>query len=81
MINCAGTALAADAGRIPDMFYISPYTVTQQPVFHTIAVTYGNFIEALFYLVILTAASYLTGKILSETLIRRGYADDRSGTE
>lgn len=41
----------------PDMFYISPYTMTYQPLFHEIALNYGKIIEIIVYMISLTAVS------------------------
>ena len=71
VINSIGTA-AAGSGPIPDMFYISPYIVTQQPVFHDIAVRFGNTVEIMVYMTAVAVLSYGTGKYISLGMERRG---------
>ncbi len=69
IINLAGFLLSAGTDR-PDMFYISPFTHTGQPVFRQIEQTFGRAAEIIFYLAALSAASCLIHKaflLLQET--------------
>ncbi len=59
LINVLAKILINDPVREPDMFYISPFYSTTQPVFRTIADRFGTVPEIMIYLLCLTLAAYL----------------------
>ena len=58
IINVMSHQLLHDIRLEPDMFYITPYYPSTQPVFHEIAVQYGIFTEIVLYLVSIIFVSY-----------------------
>ncbi len=59
IVNTTGHLIFNDIHREPNMFYISPFYPTTQPVFNTIANKFGIFVEVIVYLGIITLVSYL----------------------
>ena len=59
VINVISHSIFNDIHRESNMFYITPYYATTQPVFNTIANKYGILFEIVFYLGIISLASYL----------------------
>ena len=59
VINVISHNIFHDIHRESNMFYISPYYPTTQPVFNMIANKYGILIEVIFYLGIISLVSYL----------------------
>lgn len=66
---CCLTALAVNAAAGPasdaDMFYISPYHPSSQPVFHRISLIIGIFPGILLYLASVAAGAFLIHRIIS----------------
>lgn len=58
-INVLSHQFLNDIHREPDMFYITPYYPTTQPVFHDIAVNYGTGVEIVIYLSSIILCGYL----------------------
>ena len=59
IINVTGHLVLHDIHREPDMFYITPYYPSTQPVFNTIALKFGIPAEIVFYLTVIALFSYL----------------------
>lgn len=59
VINIISHSILHDIHRESNMFYITPYYATTQPVFNTIANKYGILFEIVFYLGIISLVSYL----------------------
>ncbi|MBQ1817119.1 MAG: YwaF family protein [Clostridia bacterium] len=57
-INVAFHALLGDISREPNMFNITPYYPTTQPVFHEIAVKLGVIPEIIIYLAVIILVSF-----------------------
>jgi hypothetical protein len=64
-------AVTAKGSVLPDMFYISPYTTSFQPVFRDIAKALGRMPQIVIYLVTLSLAACAVWKMRG-----RGHADD-----
>ena len=64
VINVIGHLCLHDIHREPDMFYITPYYASTQPVFHEIAIRYGIAVEIAVYLLAIILFSYLLYRIL-----------------
>lgn len=59
IINVISHSILHDIHRESNMFYITPYYATTQPVFNTIANKCGILFEIIFYLGIISLTSYL----------------------
>ena len=59
VINIVSHQIFHDIHVEPDMFYITPYYPTTQPVFNTIALRFGIFTEIIIYLGLIILSSYL----------------------
>ena len=68
LINIICHQIFHDIHVEPDMFYITPYYPTTQPIFNTIAVRFGIFTEVIIYLGIIIAASYLIYRLLCKKI-------------
>ena len=68
VINVLARVIIRDPSREPDMFYISPFYPTTQPVFSQIAGRFGTVPEIIIYLLCLVLAAYLL-YLLEEKLI------------
>lgn len=68
LINIISHQIFHDIHVEPDMFYITPYYPTTQPIFNTIAVRFGIFTEVIIYLGIIIAASYLIYRLLCKKI-------------
>ena len=66
IINVISHHILHDIHREPDMFYITPYYPTTQPVFHTIAIRYGIFTEVIIYLGSIILFSYLIYRLIQK---------------
>ena len=64
VINVIAHLCLHDIHREPDMFYITPYYASTQPVFHEIAIRYGIAVEIAVYLLAIILFSYLLYRIL-----------------
>ena len=69
MINVLSHFIFHDIRREPDMFYITPYYPTTQPVFHEIAVRYGILTEIIIYLSSIIFISWIIFMIEKKTLL------------
>ena len=67
MIDCV-INISAGPTADADMFYISPFHPSSQPVFHEIACTFGIFWGNLLYVVAMIAGGFLMHKISSRLL-------------
>ena len=59
IINVISHSIFHDIHKESNMFYITPYYESTQPVLHDIAVKYGIIVEVIIYLGIITLLSYL----------------------
>lgn len=59
IVNITAHYLINNISREPNMFYISPYMATTQPVFGYIASNYGINIEIIIYTILLILSAYL----------------------
>ena len=57
-INVISHLLINDINREPNMFYITPFFATKQPVLSDIALKYGILTEVVIYLVGISLVSY-----------------------
>ena len=69
MINVISHFIFHDIHVEPNMFYITPYYPTTQPVFHEIAVRYGIFAEVVVYLGSIILVSLFIWLIEKKTLL------------
>lgn len=65
VINTAGWFSSAGIG-IPDMFYISPFTLTLQPFFSSVQSVLGRPAEIVIYLLMLSIAAYCVNRFSAE---------------
>ena len=68
LINIISHQIFHDIHVEPDMFYITPYYPTTQPIFNTIALRFGIFTEVIIYLGIIIAVSYLIYRLLCKKI-------------
>lgn len=59
LINIIGHLIFNDIHLEPNMFYISPFYPTTQPVLKTIAIKWGILVEVIIYLSVISLISYL----------------------
>ncbi|MBR0462172.1 MAG: YwaF family protein [Erysipelotrichaceae bacterium] len=64
VINITGHIALHDIHREPDMFYITPYYATTQPVFSMVSKTFGIFPGVVFYLFIIVLFSWFLYKLI-----------------
>ncbi|MBR2577462.1 MAG: YwaF family protein [Erysipelotrichaceae bacterium] len=64
IINITAHGIFHDIHREPDMFYITPYYATTQPVFSQVAKTCGIFTGVVFYLSTIVFFSWLIYKLI-----------------
>ena len=67
-INVISHMILHDIHLEPDMFYITPYYETTQPVFNLIAVRFGILAEVIIYLVLIILCSYLIYETIRKKL-------------
>ncbi|MBR3250296.1 MAG: YwaF family protein [Erysipelotrichaceae bacterium] len=64
IINIVSHQIFHDIRVEPNMFYISPYYPTTQPILNTIALKYGIFTEIIIYLGLIILLSYLIYRMI-----------------
>ena len=75
VINCTGAYTHPSV--LPDMFYISPFTVSYQPVFRDICRMLGRVPQIVIYIVVLSFAAWVVWKCVE----RSGNVDKRRSAE
>ncbi len=73
IINVASHLIIRDIHNESNMFYITPFYPSTQPVFHAIAVHAGVLVEILLYLGVIALAAYLLYLLESLWLKRRDH--------
>ena len=73
VINVASHVIFNDIHVEPNMFYITPFYPTTQPILHDIAVNYGVAVEIVLYLALIILMSYIVFVIEKKAL---GFANE-----
>ena len=68
IINVVAHQILHDIHKEPDMFYITPYYPTTQPVFNYIAVKFGILTEVIIYLGLISLSSYLIFRLIKKKI-------------
>jgi hypothetical protein len=68
IINIVSHKIFHDIHVEPDMFYITPYYPTTQPVFNFIAVKFGILTEVVIYLGLIILSSYLIYRLIRKKI-------------
>ena len=68
IINITAHQIFHDISVEPNMFYISPYYPTTQPILNIIASRYGIFTEIIIYLFLIILLSYLIYRLIAKKI-------------